>query len=65
MSPAERARRRRFQSFMDGYYTARQAWLSACESATAMYATEVAEYRQGNPPMVFKRYLLDSRGMPR
>lgn len=65
MSPAEHARRQRFGHFMDTYYMARHAWLMACEAATACYAAEVTAYRQENPPMVFKRYLVESRGMPR
>ena len=43
MSEREQARRRRFRMFMAEYYAARQADLLALESATALYAAEVAE----------------------
>ena len=66
MSAAERARRARFRSFMSAYYSARAADLAALESATAMYATEVAEYISTvGRPMHFKTWLILSAGMPR
>lgn len=65
MSEAERRRRHRFRRFMSEYYAARQADLLALEHATGMYAAEVSEYLSQHPPMVFKRWLIESRGMPR
>lgn len=65
VSEPEKARRRRFRRFMETYWTARQAWVEACEQATAAYATEVEDYKLENPPVLFKDYLIQSRGMPR
>ena len=65
MSPREEARRRRFAQFMDAYRAARTADLLALEAATALYAAEVAEYVAEHPPLVFKRWLIGSRGCPR
>lgn len=65
MTDAERARRRRFARFMEAYYAAREAWERACEHATALYPAEVREFHQDVPPVLFKRWLIDSRGMPR
>ena len=66
MSEREKARRGRFHAFMGAYYAARQADLLALESATALYAAEVAEYVANyGPPMHFKRWLTESRGQAR
>lgn len=66
MSEREQARRGRFRAFMGAYYAARQADLLALESATALYAAEVAEYVANyGPPMHFKRWLTESRGQAR
>lgn len=65
MSEREQARRGRFRAFMGAYYAARQADLLALESATALYAAEVAEYVANYPPMHFKRWLTESRGQAR
>ena len=66
MSEREQARRRRFRMFMAEYYAARQADLLALESATALYAAEVAEYVANyGSPMYFKRWLTESRGQAR
>ena len=65
MSPREAARRRRFAQFMDAYRAARHADLLALEAATALYAAEVAEYVAEHPLLVFKRWLIGSRGCPR
>ena len=63
MSEREQARRRRFRVFKAEYYAARQADLLALESATAMYAPEVAEYvERFGRPMYLRRWLADSRG---
>ena len=56
------------REFQDAYLMseqerARQADLLALESATAMYAAEVAEYvERFGRPMYFRRWLEDSRG---
>ena len=50
---------------MDAYRAARTADLLALEAATALYAAEVAEYVAQYPPMVFKAWLIGSRGCPR
>lgn len=65
MSERERARRRRFRRFMETYWSARHAWVMACESATALYDAEVQEFKQQCPPVLFKDYLIGSRGAPR
>lgn len=66
MSPRERARRARFSAFMSSYYAARAADVAALEAATAMYATEVAEYiATVGAPMHFKKWLIQSAGIPR
>lgn len=65
MSPAEQARRARFRQFMDVYFWARHADLLAMEAATAGYRAEVEAHKATNPPLVFKRYLIQSRGCPR
>lgn len=65
VSPAEAARRRRFHNFMQIYYCARQAWVMAAEYATSGYEWEMVQYKLENPPVLFKQYLIDSRGQPR
>lgn len=65
MSAAEKARRHRFRQFMDAYYFARYADLLALEAATAGYPAEVSAYVAERPPMVFKSWLIQSRGVPR
>lgn len=65
VSDRERSRRRRFQRWMETYWMARQAWVEACEYATALYETEVADYKLTNPPVLFKDYLIDTKGQPR
>ena len=50
---------------MDEYFLARYNDLLIMESATCGYAEEERAYRQEHPPMVFKRWLIESRGMPR
>lgn len=44
------------------YTAARQAWWEAMEQATALYATEEAEYRADNPPPMFADFLRDRAG---
>lgn len=39
--------------------------LQAMELATANYPAEVARYKEETPPLVFKQYLIASRGCPR
>lgn len=46
-------------SLVADYAAARHAWWSAMEDATALYATEVAEYRRDNPPPTFRDFLVD------
>lgn len=65
MSDRERARRRRFRHFMDVYHAARHAYELQVEAVTAGYAAELAEYRRNVEAVTFKRYLTDSRGLPR
>lgn len=64
-SEVERNRRKRFDNFMQTYWCSRAAWVADCESATAMYEAEMDEYKEQNPPVLFKNYLIESRGMPR
>ena len=65
LTESELARRRRFGHFMDVYYSARDAWVLMAEQATAGYEAEMAQFKEQCPPMLFKQYLIDSRGMPR
>lgn len=65
VSPAEKARRQRFFHFMTVYWCSRQAWVEAREYATGMYAEEVERWEQDNPPVLFKNFLVASRGQPR
>lgn len=66
VSLAEAERRRRFRAFIADYHAARAADLAALEAATAMYASEVADYiAEHGPPMVLKRWLIESAGLPR
>ena len=66
-SPAEEARRARFETFVDGYYFARHADLLQLEAETGLYEAEVAGWKEAHPgrPLTFKAYLIGSRGMPR
>ena len=61
----EAARKARHDNFMEGYYFARIAYDAALEAATGMYPAEVAEYKENNPPLTFKDYLVGTRGMSR
>lgn len=66
VSPAEAARRDRFRVFMDVYYFGRQADLDRLEAETGLYPAEVAEWIERNGhPLYFRKYLEESRGMPR
>ena len=64
VSGPERARRRRFRRFLETYWTARQAWVEACEHETALYQTEVEDYKLQHPPVLFKNYLIETKGQP-
>lgn len=64
-SKAEQARRVRFHQFMTVYWSARQSWLEAKESATANYEEEERAWVVNNPPVLFKQYLIDTAGQPR
>lgn len=51
---------------MEAYYAARHADLARLEQDTALYPTEVADWvREHGHPMYFKRWLVQSRGIPR
>ena len=70
VSPAEVARRARFETFMDVYYCAREAWMLAAEAATYTtpglgHSEELDLWTEENPPLLFKEYLIRSRGEPR
>lgn len=66
LSRAEQARRRRFQSFMETYYAARQADLDRLEHETCLYPAEIRDWiTQHGHPLYFKRYLIESKGLPR
>jgi len=67
---AEDARRVRFEQFMQTYWTQLQAWIAAAEYETcttpfAGRSEELDHYRQAHPPMLFRDYLIASRGCPR
>ena len=69
-SLAERMRRQRFETFMQGYWTGREAWCLAAESATNTQvgwgtSEELDSYMRDNPPPLFRDYLTASRGCPR
>ena len=64
-SDAEKARRSRFERWMEVYWCAAQAWWGAAEYATQLYPEELALYRQANPRPTFKEYLLATKGQPR
>lgn len=65
LTEVELARRRRFRHFMGVYYSARHAWVLMAEQATAGYEAEMQMFKEQCPPVLFKQYLIDSRGMPR
>ena len=50
---------------MAEYFLARHNDLLTMESVTAGYPAEERDYRLVSPPMVFKRWLIESRGIPR
>ena len=55
---------------MDVYYCAREAWMLAAEAATYTtpglgHSEELDLWTEENPPLLFKEYLIRSRGEPR
>lgn len=64
-SPAEKARRHRFEQWLSVYWCSAQAWWEAAEYATMLYPEELEQYRQNNPRPTFKNYLLATKGQPR
>jgi hypothetical protein len=56
------ARRNRWHDdLMDGYYCAREAWEREAEAVTLNYETELAEYKESNPPPTFRMWLIENR----
>lgn len=53
----QKGRSPHFRNLMDSYYASRQAWWEQMERETALYPTEMAEYRTKNPPPTFKMWL--------
>ena len=64
-SQLERNRRLRFDTFLDVYWTQREAYVRAREDRTNGFEVEMLLYAQQNPPFVFKDYLIASTGQPR
>jgi hypothetical protein len=50
------------RQLVDEYRAARHADEQAMEQATALYPTEVAEYRRDHHLITFKEWLIGSRG---
>lgn len=46
---------------MDSYYCAREAWEREAEAVTLNYDTELAEYKETNPPPLFRDWLIHNR----
>lgn len=57
-----RASRSHHALLMADYYSARDAWWSACEAETALYAAEVADFRAHTPQPTFRAFLIDRAG---
>lgn len=64
-SDLEAARRVRFARWMDVYWSAAQAWWESAERETALYPTEMADYRRHHPRPTLKAYMIGTRGQAR
>ena len=64
-TPAEQRQRAGFRRWFETFDCAAEAWRAEAEQETALYATELAEYRATCPPPALKSYMLATAGQPR
>ena len=50
---------------METYWAHAQAWWEHAEQATALYPTELADYRLTHPRPTLKQHMIGTRGLPR
>lgn len=64
-SDKERRQRRGFALWLSVFEMWALSWHEQAEHATMMYDTELAEYREANPPPQLKSYMIQTKGQPR
>lgn len=64
-SPAERRQRAGFRRWFETFDCAAEFWRAKAEKETALYATELAEFRLACPPPNLKDYMISTAGQPR
>jgi hypothetical protein len=50
------------RELVESYWAAREVWEQQRERDAIGYATEMREFAELNPPPLFKRWLIDSKG---